>query len=90
MTTILLPAFLDAPVPVLPDELGVMRTIPGILLAVGLLVLLCTVIILGIKIIGNANSDHPRPLTRNVIYMVIGGIIIGAPLSILGALGLAQ
>ena len=83
MNMILLPAFLEAPVPFLPEQLG-------ILLAVGLLVLLCTVIILGIKIIGNANSDHPKPLTKNVLYMVAGGIVIGAPLSILGALGLAQ
>lgn len=90
MNMILLPAFLEAPVPFLPEQLGILRTIPGILLAVGLIVLLCTVIILGIKIIGNANSDHPKPLTKNVLYMVAGGIIIGAPLSILGALGLAQ
>lgn len=86
----LTPGFLTDPVPTLPAELGILQTVPGILLAIGLVVLLCTLLILGIKLIGNANSDHPKPLTRNVLYMVAGGIIIGAPLSILGALGLAQ
>lgn len=86
----LTPTFLKDPVPYLPTELGLLQTVPGILLAIGLLVLLCTLLILGIKVMGNANSDHPKPLTRNALYLIAGGIIIGAPLSILGALGLAQ